>query len=57
MSPERHSLARRIFEEALERPEAQRSAFLAAACQGDPEIAQEVRRLVEASQPRGALLS
>jgi len=56
MSPERHSLARRIFEEALERPEAQRSAFLAAACQGDPEIAQEVRRLVEASHEAHSFL-
>jgi serine/threonine protein kinase len=56
MSPERHGLARRIFEEALERPEAQRPAFLAAACQGDPEIAQEVGRLIEASREAHSFL-
>jgi serine/threonine-protein kinase len=43
------SLARRIFDEALAHPAAQRSAFLAAACQGDPQVAQEVKRLIEAS--------
>jgi serine/threonine protein kinase len=56
MSPERHGFARRIFEEALQRPEAQRSAFLAAACQGDQEIEQEVRRLVEASREAHSFL-
>src|ERR1017187_3391667 len=56
MSPERHGLARRIFEDALTRPEDQRSAFLAAACQGDPEVAQEVRRLVEASRDAHSFL-
>ena len=56
MSPERHNSARRIFEEALQRPEAQRSAFITAACQGDQEIAEEVRRLVEANREAHSFL-
>src|ERR1035441_8753511 len=56
MSPERHGLARRIFEDALTRPEDQRSAFLAAACQADPEVAEEVRPLGEASRDAHSFL-
>ena len=48
MSPEQQKLARQIFEEALERAEDQRSAFLQTACLGDQEVAQEARRLLEA---------
>ena len=48
MSPERNKLARQIFEEALQREEAQRSAFVQAASLGDQEVAQEAQRLLEA---------
>ena len=56
MSPERHNSARRIFEEALQRPEAQRSAFITAACQGNQEVAEEVRRLIEANREAHSFL-
>jgi tetratricopeptide (TPR) repeat protein len=39
-----------IFHEALELPADQRSAFIDARCQDDPELAAEVRLLIEASR-------
>ena len=39
-----------IFHEALEVPADQRSALIDAQCQDDPELAAEVRQLIEASR-------
>jgi serine/threonine-protein kinase len=57
MSPEQHSLARQIFEDALQRAEDQRSAYLQTACQGDREVAQEVSRLLDARSQASSFLS
>ncbi len=48
MSPELHQRVRKLFEEALERPEGERPAFLENACGGAPEVRQAVERLLEA---------
>ena len=48
MSPELHQRVRKIFDEALERPAAERVAFLEEACSGDQEVFQEVSRLLGA---------
>ncbi|HSJ30014.1 MAG TPA: serine/threonine-protein kinase [Longimicrobiales bacterium] len=45
-SPERWEQIDALFAEALDRPEAERSAFLAAACAGDPELLEAVRSLL-----------
>jgi serine/threonine-protein kinase len=57
MSPEQHSLARRIFEEALQQAEDQRSAYLQTASQGDQEVAQEALRLLDARSQASSFLS
>ena len=57
MSPEQHSSARRIFEEALQQAEDQRSAYLQTACQGDQEVAQEALRLLDARSQASSFLS
>jgi hypothetical protein len=38
MSPERFAEVKRVFQEALEREEEEREAFLAEACGGDREV-------------------
>jgi len=48
MSPEVHQKVRRIFDEAVEKPDAERAAFLEQACAGNPEVLQAVTRLLEA---------
>ncbi|HTX36367.1 MAG TPA: serine/threonine-protein kinase [Bryobacteraceae bacterium] len=48
MSPELHQRVRKLFEEALARPESERPAFLDHACFGDPELRQTVERLLDA---------
>jgi serine/threonine protein kinase/TPR repeat protein len=48
MSPELHGRVRDLFDRALERPVADRLAFLQSACPADPEVLQEVTSLLEA---------
>ena len=51
MAPEFHQRVRQIFDQALERPEAERTAFVKTACAGDTALSDEVERLLRA---RGA---
>ncbi len=48
MSPELHRRVRDVFDLALERPEAERLAFLETECRGEPELLRAVARLLEA---------
>src|SRR3984957_686436 len=48
MAPELHARVRKIFDEALEKPEGERSAFLQSACNGQGEVLQAVTRLLDA---------
>ena len=51
MSPERWERLEAICLDALEQPESERSAVLAAACDGDPEMLREATSLIERFQP------
>lgn len=46
----------RLFEEALERPEGQRAAFLDEVCAQDPELRREVESLLQADREAGRFL-
>ena len=48
MGTERWDEMERLFAEALDRPPAERPAFLAAACAGDPALRQELEQLLAA---------
>ncbi|MGA3238656.1 MAG: serine/threonine-protein kinase [Bryobacteraceae bacterium] len=48
MAPELHARVRTLFDQALDKPEAERPAFLQAACNGEGEVLQAVNRLLEA---------
>jgi eukaryotic-like serine/threonine-protein kinase len=50
IDPERRRQIEGLFEEALERPAAERAAWLASACHGDPELLEEVRALLAAHE-------
>ena len=50
LDPHRWSEADRIFDEALERPVAERKAFIDEACRGDSTLRQAVRRLLDAHE-------
>jgi len=56
MSPEAHQRVRQLFDEALERPEAERLAFLQAACAGNPEVFGQVAQLLAAHEEAAHLL-
>src|ERR1700684_384285 len=56
MAPELHARVRTLFDEALQKPEAERPAFLQAACNGVPEVLQAVTRLLEAHRGSPAFL-
>jgi serine/threonine-protein kinase len=56
MTPERRKQIEALFEAALERPPAQRSAWLAGACEGDEELGREVAGLLAAHERSGGLL-
>ncbi|HYH47363.1 MAG TPA: protein kinase, partial [Thermoanaerobaculia bacterium] len=57
MDPERWRQVDRLFEEALERPPAERPAFLDAACAGDPALRREVERLLAADEQGAGFLA
>jgi hypothetical protein len=48
MSPETHQRARQLFDEALTRPEAERTTFLQAACGANTEMLGQVTLLLSA---------
>jgi serine/threonine protein kinase len=48
MAPELHARVRKLFEEALEKPEAERTEFLESGANGEAEVLQAVNRLLEA---------
>ncbi|HEX6899991.1 MAG TPA: protein kinase [Thermoanaerobaculia bacterium] len=50
MDPERWHEVDRLFEEALDRPPAERPAFLDAACAGDTALRRQVERLLAADE-------
>jgi serine/threonine-protein kinase len=56
MAPELHARVRTVFDEAMQKPEAERPAFLQAACNGAPEVLQAVNRLLEAHRGSHAFL-
>jgi len=56
MSPETHQRVRQLFDEALERPEAERMAFLQAACTGSSEVFRQVAELLAAHAEAGRFL-
>jgi hypothetical protein len=56
MSPELHRRVRKLFDEALERPESERTGFLKIECSGDEEAFAAVVRLLEAYQPAQSFL-
>jgi hypothetical protein len=57
MSPEIHQRVRKLFDEALERPEGERTAFLESAAGGEPEVRQAVERLLEAHRQSDGFLA
>jgi len=56
MSPEAHQRVRQLFDEAMERPEAERTAFLLMACAGDAALYREVSQLLAAQAQAGNFL-
>jgi hypothetical protein len=56
MSPEDSQLVRQVFDEALERPEAERTAFLESACTGRPDVLRQVKELLAARSEAGDFL-
>ena len=57
MSPDFHARVRRVFDEALERPEPERLSFLREACFGEPELFQAVDSLLEAHRNSSSFLA
>ena len=57
MSPELHQRVRRLFEDALEKPEGERAAFLDAACGSEREVREAVDRLLAAHRDSGGFLA
>ena len=56
MTPERWAEVRRLFDEALERPEKHRAAFLHFASKGDEELRREVEALLASHRESGDFL-
>ena len=48
LSPQHTTRSRDVFNEALERPQSERDAFISAACADDPAVGVEVRELLAA---------
>ena len=57
MTPDRWQQLERIFSEALEREGVERDLFLKAACEGDPELYLEARRLLAGHERAAGFLS
>ena len=56
VNTERWQQFKQLFQDALERPEAERAAFLDAACAGDPLLHSEVEALLAAHAEAGSFL-
>jgi serine/threonine-protein kinase len=56
MSPEQNQSVRQLFDKALEQPETQRLAFVAASCGGDMTVYQSVVRLLDAHKEAPSFL-
>jgi tRNA threonylcarbamoyladenosine biosynthesis protein TsaE len=56
MPPDRWRRLEDLFHAALERPRAERDAFLASACDGDQELRKEVERLLHADEQASAFV-
>jgi tRNA A-37 threonylcarbamoyl transferase component Bud32 len=56
MTPELHGRVRTLFDEALDRPEADRLPFVQSACSDDAEVFQAVVRLLEAHRSSPSFL-
>ena len=56
MSPDRWNKVDRLLQSALERPSAERLAFLREACAGDQDLEREVQSLLSAGQEAGSFL-
>src|ERR1700685_3334094 len=56
MPPEFHQRVRQLFDQALERPEADRLPFLERACGGDATLFEAARRLLRAREASGSFL-
>ena len=56
MDPERWKQVDSLFQSALERPLADRDAFLRQACAGDQELEREVRELLTSDKGAGTFL-
>ena len=56
MTPEEWSAAKEILGEALERPTAERPAYLDRACGGDPELKRRIEALIESEQKAWSLM-
>src|SRR5688572_18757808 len=54
MTPERWQRLTELFESALERAPAERASFLASACVDDPELRDEVERVLESDAHAGS---
>ncbi len=55
-TPQFHQRVRDLFEQAVERPEAERSIFLEIACAGDPALLQAVSELIRARDSQTSFL-
>src|SRR5215471_12689235 len=56
MTPERWQKVKQIFQAAIEREPAQRSAYLSAVCAGEDSLRQEVESLIAAHEKTGKFI-
>ena len=56
LDPQRWREIEAVFQDALERPEAERDGFVLAACEGDDELRAEVESLLRFDEPGRELL-
>lgn len=57
MTPERWQQIKHVFQSAIERPPAERAAFLEQACVSDPDLRREVEALISAHERAGDAVS
>src|ERR1051325_3236032 len=56
MTPERWQKVKQIFHTALDKPAAERTAFIAQACNGDDQLREEVEALLASSEKDGSFI-
>lgn len=57
MTPERYQIIKQVFNQALERPQEERPAYLASACADDPDLRTRVEALLNADEQPGEFLN